>query len=118
MKKRELYALGLLLFLVTFTALNPVFASTWGDPLVTDTTGDGSFPGEDILWVDARYANEFIYFRFKMNDYLHIGLIFYMVILTTPVVLMVLEATLPSHRQLEIPDHDLMMILVPVEETR
>lgn len=40
----------------------------WGDPLTTDSNGDGSTVGEDILTVDAQYANEFIDLRFQLNE--------------------------------------------------
>jgi hypothetical protein len=58
----------LLAVLLVFTALPSVDANGWGDPLATDSTGDGETFGEDILAVDAQYANEFIYFRFQLNE--------------------------------------------------
>jgi hypothetical protein len=72
MNKKTLYALGLLTFLLAISAINPVLANDWGSPLATDPSGDGIDPGEDIHSVDARYANEFVYFRFKMNEYLQL----------------------------------------------
>ncbi|MDD1778399.1 MAG: hypothetical protein LUQ65_09560 [Candidatus Helarchaeota archaeon] len=68
---KELRKYFLLLFLLVFTALPSVDANGWGDPLVTDSTGDGSVAGEDILAVDAQYANDFVYFRFQLNEPLH-----------------------------------------------
>jgi len=58
----------LLVFLLVFTVLPAVDANGWGDPLATDPSGDGSVFGEDILAVDAQYANELVYFRFQLGE--------------------------------------------------
>ncbi|NVM30345.1 MAG: hypothetical protein HWN65_15980 [Candidatus Helarchaeota archaeon] len=67
-RQRKYSALGLLAFLLVFTALPPMDAVSWGDPLATDLIGDGTALGEDILAVDAQYANEFTYFQFQLNE--------------------------------------------------
>ena len=68
MKMSNIMLVGLLTFLILCSAINPVVANSWGDPLATDTTGDGEYIGEDIISVDARYSNGFVDFRFIMND--------------------------------------------------
>ncbi len=71
MNKKNFYPAVLLTCLLALSAINPVLADDWGSPLATDTFGDGQALGEDIQSVDARYANEFVYFRYIMNEYLH-----------------------------------------------
>ncbi len=71
MKKQDLYALGLLTFLLALSTICPVIANDWGSPLATDPSGDAGNSRDDIQSVDARYANELVYFRFKMNNYLN-----------------------------------------------
>jgi hypothetical protein len=71
MNKKTLYTAVLLTCLLALSAINPVLADDWGSPLATDPSSDGINPGEDIQSVDARYYNEFVYFRYKMNEYLH-----------------------------------------------
>ncbi len=68
MRVRKLFVFSCIAFLLTLSMIVPVGAQDWGDPLATDPPGDGVDYGDDILSVDARYANEFVYFRFQMNE--------------------------------------------------
>ncbi len=64
---KKFVVLGLVTFLLVFSGLTPVVANNWGGPLATDPGGDTILTCEDILSVDAQYANEFAYFRYMMN---------------------------------------------------
>jgi hypothetical protein len=68
MKMSNIGLTGFLAFLIVFSGITLAAANGWGDPLATDTLGDGTMKGQDILTVDARLANGFVDFRFILND--------------------------------------------------
>ncbi len=80
LRKKDFAALGLVTFLLVFSALVPVVVNSWANPLATDPTGDGEDFGDDILSVDAQLANGFVYGRFKMNEPLMLYMWYYVLL--------------------------------------
>ncbi len=71
MKIRDLSIVSVIAFLFVVSGVVPVVAYNWGSPLFQDTASEGDIdPPEDILSVDALYADGFVFFRFVMNYYL------------------------------------------------
>ncbi len=77
MWKRPIYLIGFLVLLLTISTAIPANATNWGDPLLTDPLGDELEYGEDIQSVDARYVDNFVYFRFKMNAFIMDSMLYY-----------------------------------------